>query len=176
LKKANANAESTNAKVQDPSTSKKPPRLSLCTVHIPRLISIVEIIKREFLTSVSRQNIDHPENPIQLHQYNLVDALESDVPGKKEGNEPIDLELALSGKNHLHVKRTPYMKVILCRRQLPPELVGNASYQEPLKPPKRSRSAKSRDRKRRRKEARLAGATADGNEETTKADPPSANS
>jgi len=43
------------------------------------------------------------------------------------------------------------MKIYLCRTELPPEVVRGAKYQQPLLPPKKTRAAKSRERKRRKK-------------------------
>ncbi|KAF8339850.1 uncharacterized protein EI90DRAFT_2291931 [Cantharellus anzutake] len=151
-------AETPNAASTTNKRTEKNSMLSHCTTSIPRLVSIVETIKRVFAASMIRHNLDNPESPILLHQYNLVDSLESEASTNQEGNVTIDLESVLSGKNHLQVKKTPYMKVILCRRKLPQQLVGKASYQEPLMPPKKSRSTKSRERKRRRKQARDAQA------------------
>lgn len=157
---------------------KKRQKMDTATNTVPRLISVVEIIKREFLASARRRVMSAiPTEPgasasWRLHQYNVVGTLESESPrGPDRGNEEdqVDLILALSGKNYLNLRRTPYLKVFLCRRELPPGFVVNATYQPPLEPPPKSRSAKARERKRRKKLATApplasSGPIEDGNE------------
>ncbi|KAF9517003.1 hypothetical protein BS47DRAFT_1390318 [Hydnum rufescens UP504] len=141
---------------------KKRQKMDTATNTVPRLISVVEIIKREFLASARRR---------VMSAIPLVPWRANHPRGPDRGNEEdqVDLILALSGKNYLNLRRTPYLKVFLCRRELPPGFVVNATYQPPLEPPPKSRSAKARERKRRKKLATApplasSGPIEDGNE------------
>jgi hypothetical protein len=64
-------------------------RLSTCITNIPRLISVVEIIKREYLKT---REVDQLRG---LHQYNEIGCLETDEPRE------VELAEALEGKNQL---------------------------------------------------------------------------
>jgi hypothetical protein len=118
-KKATSGAEdgprSQNAEDDTPSASKRP-RLSPSTATIPRLVSVVEIIKREFDTLMAaKRNAaqlaggvdDSTDADVpRLQQYNLVGCLEDEPNGDNGGTgeeNPIDraemIRLALEGKN-----------------------------------------------------------------------------
>jgi hypothetical protein len=68
-------------------------RLSNSTITVPRLISVVEIIKREYLKKLET---NRSSRLIGLYQYNEIGSL--DVP-KNEESDPATLALALEGKN-----------------------------------------------------------------------------
>jgi len=74
--------------------AKKKRKLASPTDDIPRLISVVEIIKREFVALVASDKAG-AENPpgTSLHQYNVLDCLST-----PEADET-DILSALEGKN-----------------------------------------------------------------------------
>ncbi|KAF8599678.1 hypothetical protein BDV93DRAFT_609115 [Ceratobasidium sp. AG-I] len=126
----------------------KKQRISPATNDVPRLISVVEIIKREFKGA-------------SLHQYNEVGCLEAlesggpvvvaGIPNNAGEERQAALEKALEGKHYLPIKRTPYMKITLSQAALPESGTKGATYQSPtVKKP--SRSAKSRNRRRTKKD------------------------
>lgn len=148
---------------KDAKSSTKP-----VTETIPRLITVVEIIKREFLKNLA---LKHSPRLAGLHQYTEIGCLEdvqksnveetSAAPSAGAEEEEDDLEElfderakevveALSGKNHVRRKRTPYMKITLSLTTLPALEEQGASYQAPTIR-KLSKSAKSRARKREHK-------------------------
>lgn len=78
-------------------------KLASSTDDLPRLISVVEIVKREFRGLVLKQKAG-PGNPpgTLLHQYNVLACLEGDQPPLTGGSEELFSEgllLALEGKN-----------------------------------------------------------------------------
>jgi len=78
-------------------------RLASPTDNLPRLISVVEIIKREFhkLVLNKKAGLGNPPGTI-LHQYNVLACLEDDQPPPKGGEDGLcgeELILALEGKN-----------------------------------------------------------------------------
>ena len=79
--------DETNAQV--PATSKPGPtrNVSLPTTTIPRLISVVEIIKREYLKMMNEKMWPGMEG---LHQYNEIGCLED----MDEWNDPIQEQSA----------------------------------------------------------------------------------
>jgi len=129
------------------------------TETIPRLITVVEIIKREFLKNLA---LKHSPRLAGLHQYTEVGCLEDlqnsletsftvadesfDDLFDKRAHEVVE---ALSGKNHVKRKRTPYMKITLSLNAIPTLAEQGASYQPPTIR-KISKSAKSRAKKRER--------------------------
>lgn len=78
-------------------------KLASSTDDLPRLISVVEIIKREFHSLVSNKKAGSGNPPgTLLYQYNVLACLEDDqLPpkGSEEGLSGGDLLLALEGKN-----------------------------------------------------------------------------
>ncbi|KAJ6614606.1 hypothetical protein B0H10DRAFT_141954 [Mycena sp. CBHHK59/15] len=111
----------------DPASADAPPpraaSASNATSTIPRLISVVEIIKREYLKKLE---LAHSSTLSGLHQYNEVDTLEAlglGAPG--EGPEldaaarrSQEIAAALGGKTHLKTRQTPFMKITLSRVEL----------------------------------------------------------
>ncbi|KAH8096854.1 hypothetical protein BXZ70DRAFT_944808 [Cristinia sonorae] len=96
-------------------------RLPHSVANVPRLISVVEIIKREYLKQLDSIHQDHGKLS-GLYQYNEIGSLpdpmeEGDVAGAEQARVQA-LANALQGKKHLKIKKSPYMKVILSRREL----------------------------------------------------------
>lgn len=85
---------------QDTSDKKPAASKSSVTSAIPRLISVVEIVKREFVKSLA---LKHSTRLAGLHQYNEIGCLEDlDTTDKGAGPEEdraTELAMALNGKN-----------------------------------------------------------------------------
>ncbi|KAJ7269620.1 hypothetical protein C8J57DRAFT_1468637 [Mycena rebaudengoi] len=116
------------------------PRVSVVTSTISRLISVVEIIKREY---VKKLELQHSSTLTGLHRYNEMGTLEDLGLGSPESQESEDarpeaIAAALEGKTHLKMKDTPFMKITLSRTVLIP-----AASDENL-----SKSAKARAKRR----------------------------
>ena len=93
-------------------------RLASPTDDLPRLISVVEIIKREFYKQKKAGSGNIPGT--LLHQYNVLACLEDDQPpprGNEEGLSGGELFLALEGKNQFvlcpgnHHKCTNFLSI-----------------------------------------------------------------
>ncbi|TFK41708.1 hypothetical protein BDQ12DRAFT_646303 [Crucibulum laeve] len=149
---------STNTHSQSTSTS-------------PKLISVVEIIKREFMKSLEAKHSSRLEG---LHQYNQIGYLEElerkdgtvTVNGDSgEENRARNVIKALEGRNHVKQKQTPYMKIILSMKELPELVQSGATYQSPSKR-KLSKSARARAKKR---EKKASEGTAEGEDDAKNA-------
>ncbi|KAJ7068612.1 hypothetical protein C8F01DRAFT_1118738 [Mycena amicta] len=134
------------------------PSISQSALLTPRLISVVEIVKREYLKALAGELTG-------LYQYNEVGILEElphpeyaaiarrgqDAVGEEEGDpEKVRAQAIatmLGGKNHIQTKQTPYMKITLSRVEIPG---FKQASQEPLKR-KLSKSAKTRAKRREKK-------------------------
>ncbi|KAG2018696.1 hypothetical protein CC2G_008101 [Coprinopsis cinerea AmutBmut pab1-1] len=156
------------------------PKMPPSVTTVPRLLTVVEIIKREFLKRLAEKRSVRLKG---LHQYNEIGILEDlereeDDAMAVEGEEVSTAEKEkkraekivqmLSGTNqygtrillierdannvHNSVKlvQTPYMRVTLSLYELPASLVKGATYQPP-KSRKLSKSAKARAKKREKK-------------------------
>ncbi|OSC98552.1 hypothetical protein PYCCODRAFT_1454387 [Trametes coccinea BRFM310] len=122
---------------------------------IPRLVSVVEIIKREYVKGVDGRLAE--EGRVSgLHQYNEIGDLvgEGYVEGSGDGEQGRieSLAEALQGKNHVQQKKIAYMRVTLSRRALPELSKTGVTYQRPSVR-RLSKSARSRLKKKLRKEA-----------------------
>jgi len=147
---AGDNDETLLQRENDTATKDKKKGLSPSTTTIPRLITVAEIIKREYLLAMDARRMS---NLVGLYQYNEIGYIENGVENeadeeKDEGAEDrMDmLANALEGKN-VKIERTPYMRITLCRKELASIKSGNTTAQAPLKR-KLSKSAKGRLRKR----------------------------
>lgn len=127
--------------------------LSPSTITIPRLITVAEIIKREYLLAMDAKRLP---DLVGLYQYNEMGCIENGV--ENEADEETDegaedrmkmLAEALAGKN-IKIERTPYMRITLCRKELAGMKNRNTTAQAPLKR-KLSKSARGRLRKRQAK-------------------------
>ncbi|CAE6438944.1 unnamed protein product [Rhizoctonia solani] len=137
----------TGTEGSEPDAKKR--KIESPTTNVARLISVVEIIKREFKDG-------------SLHQYNEIGCL--DAPSSREGgpgvgvpSEPgVERQAALlkvvEGKNHLPIQRTPYMRITLSQTVLPESQVPNTTYQPPVVK-KQSRGTRKRSRRRANKTA-----------------------
>jgi len=122
-----------------------PPSAKTSTTTIPRLISVVEIVKREHL---ERLKARRSSSLTGVHQYNEVGALQ-DLPSPPVPSP--DAPEMLSGRN-VRIKKTVFMKVTLSRKKLQHLLDRGATYQQPLVRTL-SKSAKARARSKKRKAA-----------------------
>jgi hypothetical protein len=78
----------------------KETRLSPCTATVPRLISVAEIIKREYVKALAAKRSSRLSG---LHQYNEICCLEDAglLQAISEEDRGPALALALEGKNQL---------------------------------------------------------------------------
>ncbi|KAJ7100007.1 hypothetical protein B0H15DRAFT_505029 [Mycena belliarum] len=129
--------------------------ISPSTSTVPRLISVVEIIKREYLKKLE---LEHSSTLVGLHQYNEVGTLEAlglapvdtdaEMPQDAEARRAREIMAALEGKNYVKIKQTAFMKVTLSRV----ELTGlSAVTHQPPAVRKLSKSAKARAKRREKK-------------------------
>ncbi|KAJ3550767.1 hypothetical protein NMY22_g243 [Coprinellus aureogranulatus] len=151
-----------------PSTSKLPPKdvniaqkqkLASSTALVPRLVSVVEIVKREYMKDLKEKRASRMKG---LYQYNEVGILEEEQGGEsdedeeeesanREGRRAEKIIEALSGKNHVRQTQTPFMRVTLSTFELPHLQAAGATYQPP-ETRKLTKSAKARAAKRRKRE------------------------
>ncbi|PVG04052.1 hypothetical protein CPB86DRAFT_691147, partial [Serendipita vermifera] len=131
-------------KVDEDGPPRKRRKLASSVEDIPRLISVVEIVKREYSKSSSKSL--HGTSPLKpaLHQYNLLGCLSTT---EKNGQQD-ELLVALDGKNYVQRAATPYMKIYLSTRIQEDLKKEGATRQDPLAPPKQSKSACAREKKR----------------------------
>ncbi|KZV90837.1 hypothetical protein EXIGLDRAFT_730638 [Exidia glandulosa HHB12029] len=117
---------------------------SQSTDSVPRLLSVVEIIQREYLES-------RKIGQSGLHQYNEIGTLEDE--GLAPATEHVDpLDAALRGKNFTKIRVTPFMRITLCTRPVPELVDKGSTYQGEPPVRKKSKAAKSRERAQRRQE------------------------
>lgn len=123
--------------------------------NVPRLISVVEIIKREYLRQLDAVHQEHGKLT-GLYQYNEVGSLPDPEPEEGTADQEAArvqvLTSALQGKNHLKIKKFPYMKVILSRRQLDEANIRSFTKQKPSVR-KLSRSTATRAKRRKAKQS-----------------------
>jgi len=153
---------SDNGKELEKVASKHQPSVS----NIPRLISVVEIIKREYL-----RDLPQSLTKAGLYQYNRIGSLEEADAKQEANNLPTEADraqeilMALSGSNNLKIQKTPYLQILLSVK--PPEGFDKTwSHQEPLTQ-KLSRSSRYRFNKRQKKggEANVQAMETDGDAE-----------
>ncbi|CEL55343.1 hypothetical protein RSOLAG1IB_01353 [Rhizoctonia solani AG-1 IB] len=124
----------------EPDSKKR--KIGPSTTNVARLISVVEIIKREFKDG-------------SLHQYNEIGCLNApssrpggaEVPSEPGAERQAALQKAVEGKNYLPIQHTPYMKITLSRTVLPESQVPNTTYQLPVVK-KQSRGVRKRSNRR----------------------------
>lgn len=113
------------------------------TSCIPRLISVVEIVKREYLKGLGVG--------VGLQQYNqLLFEDRSQIPIDGE-NRPDALRLALEGSSCPKQNLAPFMRVTLSTRLIPERPNARETYQTPSVR-RLSKTAKARLRKRTKKQ------------------------
>ncbi|KAJ8472763.1 hypothetical protein ONZ45_g16541 [Pleurotus djamor] len=159
-KTAKPNPDSDVPQTTEGSTTASIPKITEIT---PKLITVVEIIKREYIKLLE---IRKSTRFIGLHQYNQIGSIDnsqlpnggSSLPVKEHNPEVVEAERsqnilkALEGKNYLKQTQTPYMVVTLSTEPLPQLAEQGASYQPPAKRVQ-SKSAKARAKKREKKAA-----------------------
>jgi len=116
------------------------------TSTIARLVSVVEIIKREYLKGRDVSSGDASG----LHQYNqLLFEQQGKIP--VEGEDRRDaLQLALDGHSHVKQSFAPHMKITLSTKAIMGSHEKRETYQTPAIR-RMSKAAKARIRKRERK-------------------------
>ena len=77
----------------NPQKIEKERGLSPSTTTIPRLLSVVEIIKREYLATLGSTSLRG------LHQYNEIGCFDQDKSTAKDARTQTTLAVALEGKN-----------------------------------------------------------------------------
>ncbi|KAH9941353.1 hypothetical protein B0H21DRAFT_753277 [Amylocystis lapponica] len=148
---------SDNAAQDAPATStQKESRMHPSMTTIPRLISVVEIIKREYL-----KTLDPTESEagalFGLHQYNEIGELEQNIPdstGDPERDRAQAVTLALQGKRYLRQHKVAFLKVTLCRKELPELAAKGATYQPPVLR-RLSKTARARLKRRQKHEEQM---------------------
>jgi len=133
--------------------------LRTTTSTVSRLISVVEIIKREYLKTLETT---HSTRLHGLHQYNEIGTLEDlglvvassnqaadakELESAREVERSRNIIEAISSKHFTRRKETPFMRITLSTSELPELVEKNATYQPPTCR-KLSKSAKGRARKR----------------------------
>ncbi|KAI0270798.1 hypothetical protein BGY98DRAFT_1009702 [Russula aff. rugulosa BPL654] len=129
---------------QEADVIKKETRSGLSTITIPRLITVVEIIKREYLAAMNAKRSPHV---VGLFQYNEMGSLEDQVENEREEGEEED---SAGDRMKMIAEALQEAKMTLCRKELAGMKDSGATTQAPLKR-KMSRSAKGRMKKRLRK-------------------------
>jgi len=121
-----------------------PPSAKASTATIPRLITVVEIVKREHLERLKARR----SSLAGVHQYNEVGALQDLLSSRAPSPDVTEM---LSGSN-VRIKKTVFMKVTLSRKKLQHLVDRGATYQPPLVRTL-SKSARARARSKKRKAA-----------------------
>ncbi|KAJ3777628.1 hypothetical protein FB446DRAFT_121927 [Lentinula raphanica] len=135
----------------------------------PKLISVVEIIKREYLKDLEKKR---STRLVGLHQYNEIGSRE-DPQGNvayraRETDEERAQRIAivLEGKNFPKQQQSPYMRITLSTHELPELLKKGATYQKPLTRTL-SKTAKKRAKLNQKKAAQQDEATENAGLETS---------
>jgi hypothetical protein len=120
---------------------------------IPRLISIVEILKREYLKTLDVW----AGLQTGLHQYNELQWEQRGEIAAEGEDRATTIERALEGKKHPKLTLAPYMKVTLCRKALPGmHEKKEATYQTP-QTRRLSKTTKARLKKKAKQQMVTAG-------------------
>ncbi|TFK86710.1 hypothetical protein K466DRAFT_587010 [Polyporus arcularius HHB13444] len=140
------------ASVQDAVAEEKTSKgLHPSMATIPRLVSVVEIIKREYLKTMDPA-LAEAGSLSGLHQYNEVgDLADAGAENAEEGRLE-SLARALQGRNHVQQKKMAFMRVTLSRKPLPALAASGATYQSPAVR-RLSKTARARLKNRARKAA-----------------------
>ncbi|KAF5318501.1 hypothetical protein D9619_011033 [Psilocybe cf. subviscida] len=158
---AAAAAASSFAAPSDAAPNAAPTSFASATSTIPRLISVAEIIKREFVNTLAEKKSTREMGLFQYNEIGTLEELRPDIVGVGGGNGGDAAERAnqiihaMGGQNHPRQTQTPYMRITLSTTERPELLTTGASYQPPTKR-KFSKSAKARAKKRAKKAANAA--------------------
>ncbi|KAF8963486.1 hypothetical protein BDZ97DRAFT_1820136 [Flammula alnicola] len=117
---------------------------SAVTSVVPRPISVVEIIKREYMKKL--------ETTRSTGELGIaIDRVEGgqgrSIEEAKEASRSRDIIEAFSGKKHPRQIQTPFMRITLSTVEIPDLVAKGASYQPPTVR-KQSKAAKARAKKR----------------------------
>ncbi|KAJ7820971.1 hypothetical protein B0H14DRAFT_2832332 [Mycena olivaceomarginata] len=133
----------------NPKPNANPPSLAHTASTVPRLISVVEIIKREYLKKLE---LEHSSTLLGLHQYNEIGTLEEELRAPDPPHDTADADAARSQAIVAALRgddaQTPFMRITLSRVELPG--LAAATYQPPVAR-KVSKSAKARAKRREKK-------------------------
>ncbi|KAH8994806.1 hypothetical protein EDB92DRAFT_226626 [Lactarius akahatsu] len=125
--------------------------LSPSTITIPRLITVAEIIKREYLLAMDAKRLP---DLVGLYQYNemgcIENCVENEVDEERDEGAEDRMKMLAEALASIKIERTPYMKITLCRKELASMKNRDTTAQAPLKR-KLSKSARGRLRKRQAK-------------------------
>ncbi|KAJ4489633.1 hypothetical protein C8J55DRAFT_557535 [Lentinula edodes] len=147
----NPEAAHTRQGLKDASTA------SLTLITTPRLISVVEIIKREYLKDLEKRR---STRLVGLHQYNEIGSIENlGSNGVSVGRETDEqraqrIAMTLEGKNFPKQRQFPYMRITLSVHELPELIKKGATYQKPVSRTM-SKAAKKRAKTNQKKAAQL---------------------
>ncbi|KAF5338750.1 hypothetical protein D9611_013344 [Ephemerocybe angulata] len=109
-------------------------KLASSAALVPRLLTVVEIVKREYLRDLATRRSPRMKG---LHQYNEIGTLEDTEDTKEEkaeGGADEEQERAkkiveaVSGKNHVRQTQTPFMRVTLSTCELPHLEAAGATF------------------------------------------------
>ncbi|KIK71375.1 hypothetical protein GYMLUDRAFT_33528 [Collybiopsis luxurians FD-317 M1] len=127
--------EAPEERPEQPENTKNTPNPANSLQVTPRLISVVEIIKREYL-----KHLDQTRSArfIGLHQYNEIGTLEElgltdSLVETTDEQRAQKIAMSLEGKNFPKQRQSPYMKITLSVHELPELIRKGATYQKPLK-------------------------------------------
>ncbi|KAF8877830.1 hypothetical protein CPB84DRAFT_1852536 [Gymnopilus junonius] len=148
---------------------------SSTTDLIPRLLSVVEILKREFMKKLEEKRSPRMKGLEQYNELGSVEALRvtvSDVAvenavddagkGQGQGQEEAEKQRserilqALSGKNYPRQSQTPYMRITLSLAERPDLVERGATYISTTCYSQALKSGKARAKKRAKKAQVLA--------------------
>ncbi|KAF9243567.1 hypothetical protein BU15DRAFT_43079 [Melanogaster broomeanus] len=114
------------------------------TSTIPRLVSVVEIIKREYLKGVDIT----AGNLSGLHQYNqLLFEQQEEIPVEEGEDRRNALLLVLDGHSHVKQKFAPHLKITLSVKAISDRHEERETYQTPAMR-RLTKTAKARLRRR----------------------------
>ncbi|KAJ3810364.1 hypothetical protein EV368DRAFT_81704 [Lentinula lateritia] len=153
LPKVHDNPEAPHAQqeLQDASNA------SVTLITTPRLISVVEIIKREYLKDLEKRR---STRLVGLHQYNEIGSIGSlgsdggSVERETDEQRAQRIAMTLEGKNFPKQQQFPYMRITLSVHELPDLVKKGATYQKPVSRTM-SKAAKKRAKSNQKKAAQL---------------------
>jgi len=118
--------------------------VDVTTSTIPRLVSVVEIIKREYLKGLDIS----AGNLFGLHQYNQLLFEQQEENSVEDGENRRDaILLALDGHSHVKQRIAPHMKITLSTKAIPDRHEKRETYQTPAMR-RLSKAAKARMKRR----------------------------
>ncbi|KAF9004561.1 hypothetical protein BDQ17DRAFT_1304619, partial [Cyathus striatus] len=99
---------------------------------VPRLISVVEIIKREYLRRLGEKKSSRLEGLYQYNEIGILEDLEQQPKvAQTEEERAKEILSALEGKNHVKQVQTPYMRITLALKPVEGLVEKGATFQPP---------------------------------------------